>query len=239
MCTHFAQTERGQIEALRSSKVSIHEVGRQLGRSASSVTREMRQHMVVHLNTQLREINRYFTGTEQREYAQSRKACVKPTKLVEHKAFIREVEGLTLKEKYSPDAAFYRVGARSGLSKPHISMRTIHRYIHDKNCVSNRWICMCKFVESPRGKIPCQPEHNRHLGLPKFRLHDTRRFNSTVNTEIGLPTVYTQDQLGHSTIRQTLHYQGVRDNSRASYVTLKDQKLNGIRKKLPKMQWDQ
>ncbi|MDR1600143.1 MAG: site-specific integrase [Oscillospiraceae bacterium] len=91
-------------------------------------------------------------------------------------------------------------------------------------------------IKTPNSLSRAAVRTRKKVGLSQFRFHDTRRYRVTADLELGIPVKYLQEQVGHTIATQTHHYESVRESARAGYISMRDNKLRGLRKKQPKTQ---
>jgi IS30 family transposase len=114
--THLTPYERGQIQALLESGVSKSEIARRLGRSKSTVTREVNRNS---------SRTRYRAETAQRLYAERREEC-RPARKVEYLPLWRHLID-KIGDKHPPEA----VAGRLPLDYPDdLRMRISHEAIY-------------------------------------------------------------------------------------------------------------
>lgn len=102
--THLNTYERGQISALVKEGYCIRQIGRSIGRDASTVSREIKRGTVTQLSSQLVPYEIYYPDTGQRVYEEHRAACGAKYILNDAGPFFSFAEGQIKKEKWAPDA---------------------------------------------------------------------------------------------------------------------------------------
>lgn len=101
---HLSVYERGQIAALLEEGKSQRYIARKLGRSPSTISREIRRGTTTQMRTDLSTYKKYFPETGQAVYEKNRMNCGAKCKLVQVEEFIKFAEDKILYEKWSPDA---------------------------------------------------------------------------------------------------------------------------------------
>jgi len=101
---HLSVYERGQIAALLEEGKSQRYIARKLGRSPSTISREIRRGTTTQMRTDLSTYKQYFPETGQAVYEKNRRNCGAKCKLVQVEDFIKFAEDKILHEKWSPDA---------------------------------------------------------------------------------------------------------------------------------------
>jgi IS30 family transposase len=114
---HLSESERYELYRLHQKNLSLREIGRSLGRSASTVSRELRRNVT-------------YVGYLPRDAQEmARKRCYKaPKKLDKHPELrVKLLEGL--RKRWSPE----QIAGRLAMEKHEhtVSHETIYAYIHD------------------------------------------------------------------------------------------------------------
>ena len=121
--------ERNQIEALLKAKHTVGEIAQQLGRDRRTIQREKRRGTVRQLDSEYRDVWRYFGDASQR-VAQERAANKgRPLVIGHNHALCHELERLIVKERYSPDAALGWLKRYGQPGIVTICTKTLYRYI--------------------------------------------------------------------------------------------------------------
>jgi len=101
---HLSVYERGQIAALLKEGKSQRYIAKKLGRSPSTISREIRRGTTTQLRSDLSAYKQYFPETGQAVYEKNRLNCGAKYKLAQVQKFIKFAEDKILNEKWSPDA---------------------------------------------------------------------------------------------------------------------------------------
>jgi len=101
---HLTVYERGQIAALLKEGKSQRYIAKRLGRSPSTISREIKRGTTIQMRTDLTTYEEYFPETGQAVYEKNRKNCGAKYKLAQVEEFIKFAEYKILHEKWSPDA---------------------------------------------------------------------------------------------------------------------------------------
>ncbi|WP_058484826.1 IS30 family transposase [Defluviitalea phaphyphila] len=101
---HLSAYERGQIAALLKEGKSQRYIAKKLGRSPSTISREIRRGTTTQLRSDLSSYKQYFPETGQAVYEKNRRNCGAKYKLAQVQKFIKFAEDKILNEKWSPDA---------------------------------------------------------------------------------------------------------------------------------------
>ena len=72
---HLNEFERGQIEALTKEGLSANVIAKRLGRSCSTITREMKRGSVEQIKHPEKKVSIYYADCGQRQYLKNRLAC--------------------------------------------------------------------------------------------------------------------------------------------------------------------
>lgn len=127
--TQMNRDERMKIEALYTSGRSITEIAHQLGRSYSTIYREIQRGKTTRRNTDWTESTIYSADLGQIKYEENRKQCRKELKIGNDYEFLNYVEQKIAEEKYSPAAVLMLI-RREGLKfKTEICLTTLYNYI--------------------------------------------------------------------------------------------------------------
>lgn len=118
--THLSATERGQIQVLHSQGQSLRSIAVSLGRSASTVSRELRRHGA----------SGYLAATAQSRYVEGRKACVRSRSLCCPP--LRSYVFQRLSEGWSPEQVSGRLWVDfPGQPRMRVSHETIYRNLYE------------------------------------------------------------------------------------------------------------
>lgn len=154
---HLSAYERGQIAALLEEGKSQRYIAKKLGRSPSTISREIRRGTTTQKRTDLSLYKQYFPETGQAVYEKNRMKCGAKYKLAKVEEFIKFAEDKILCEKWSPDAVV-------GFSKRDpkwkntgiVCTKTLYNYI-DKGLVKVKNIDLnLKLRLKPKKKRICQ-----------------------------------------------------------------------------------
>jgi len=85
---HLSEAERGIIEKLLELGYSIREIARELCRSASTISREVKRGTTTQMRTDLSTFEKYFTQTGKAVYDRNRAKCGRKSKLLEVEEFL-------------------------------------------------------------------------------------------------------------------------------------------------------
>lgn len=161
---HLTAYERGQISALLKEGYSIRKIGKIIGRSASTVSREIKRGTVEQLSSNLVKYEIYYPDVGQRVYKERRSTCGARYILSEIEPFISFAEKQIKKEKWSPDAVVgYCKNAPEWKDKRVPCTKTLYNYI-DAGFLNVRNIDLeLKVRRKPNTKKNCK--HKRIMGL--------------------------------------------------------------------------
>lgn len=101
---HLTPYERGQIDALIKEGRTQGYIAKMLGRSKSTISREIKRGTTTQLKSNLSTYTAYFPETGQAIYEKNRSHCGAKFKLAQAEKFLRFAEVKIIKEKWSPDA---------------------------------------------------------------------------------------------------------------------------------------
>lgn len=135
---HLKPFERGQIFALLKEGKSIRYIAKKLGRSPSTISREIKRGTTSQLKSDLSSYKSYFPETGQAVYEKNRSNCGAKIKIAQAEAFIKYAELKILKNKWSVDAVVgYCKNDPSWENECIVSTKTLYNYI-DKGLLSIR-----------------------------------------------------------------------------------------------------
>lgn len=127
---HLSTFERGQIHALLKEGRNQLYIADKLGRSPSTITREIKRGTTTQLTSDLSTFTAYFPDTGQAVYEEHRSHCGAKCKLAQAEHFLEFAEDKILHKKWSPDAV---VGACKRDPKwqdvPMVCTKTLYSYI--------------------------------------------------------------------------------------------------------------
>lgn len=101
---HLSDTERGEIAAYFNLGLSLREIGRKMGRCASTISRELKRGSVQQIDTLRKPFTKYFPDAGARVYKENRKNCGAHSTVMKAWGFIVYAEEKILQDKWSPDA---------------------------------------------------------------------------------------------------------------------------------------
>ncbi|AEV67270.1 IS30 family transposase [Acetivibrio clariflavus] len=101
---HLNVYERGQIEAFIKEGKSQRYIAKMLGRSPSTISREIKRGTTIQMRHDLTTYRKYFAESGQIAYEKNRLNCGAKCKLARVEDFIKFAEEKILYEKWSPDA---------------------------------------------------------------------------------------------------------------------------------------
>ena len=154
--THLSPFERGNIELLLGSGWSLRQIARELGRSPSTLSRELARNR--------RPRGGYRAVAAQQAYRQRRSRSVKPRKLWVNRRLRRHVEA-KLREKWSPDQIAQRLHRQFPRDRTmRISHETIYTFVYANKraggtLYEHLWQAHCtrrrrRHVRGRRGLLP-------------------------------------------------------------------------------------
>lgn len=101
---HLSVYERGQIAAFLKEGERLRYIAKKLGRSPSTISREIKRDTTIQIRSDLTTYKEYFPETGQTVYEKNRINCGAKCKLAQVEDFIQFVKKKILYEKWSPDA---------------------------------------------------------------------------------------------------------------------------------------
>jgi len=135
---HLNSYERGEISALLKEGKSIRYIARKLGRSPSTISREIKRGTTLQLKSDLSTFTSYFPETGQAVYEKHRSNCGAKLKIAQAEAFLKYAETKILQEKWSVDAVVGACKKDPAWKDAYIvSTKTLYNYI-DRGFLSVR-----------------------------------------------------------------------------------------------------
>lgn len=151
---HLKLYERGEIFALLKEGKSIRYIAKKLGRSPSTISREIKRGTVSQLKSDLSCYSSYFPEAGQAVYENHRSNCGAKIKLAKAETFIKFAEKQILENKWSVDAVVGHFKNDPNYNEQFmVSTKTLYNYI-DKGFLSIR------NIDLPL-KLRLKPKHKR------------------------------------------------------------------------------
>jgi IS30 family transposase len=130
---HLSAYERGKIAALLKEGYSQRKIAEKLGRSSSTINREIKKGTTTQLNYDLSTYEQYFPETGQAVYEKNRSHCGNKHKLLKVKSFLKHAEKMILENDWSPDVVVGHALKNNKFTKDKmVSTKTLYNYI-DQN----------------------------------------------------------------------------------------------------------
>lgn len=126
---HLSEAERYKIEAFRDRKLSGHEIARQLGRSPSTINREITRGTIRLLRAELKEQDVYRADRGQMLYEERQKNKGRPIKIGFDHELSRHIERKIKEDRYSPEAVTGEIKNKGLAFETKICFKTIYNYI--------------------------------------------------------------------------------------------------------------
>jgi len=127
---HLSVFERGQIAALLKEGKTKRYIAKMLGRSPSTISREIKRGTVTQMRSDLSTYEDYYPETGYAVYKKNRLNCGAKSRLAQVEDFLKFAEGKILQSKWSPDAV---VGSCKKDPKwkdtPIVCTKTLYSYI--------------------------------------------------------------------------------------------------------------
>ena len=168
---HLNIHERTVISQLRSSGVSVRAIAKAIGRSPSTVSRELKRNSF--RSGMNHQISRYIPSTAQRYYEQRKTRCGR--KRIDDREVLSHIKK-RIEEHWSPE----QIRGRGNETLDIPSVSTIYRMIHEKRLGH---ITMEKLRRKGRFKRPCEARGKFNDGGRTIKKRDR--------------SVYKRKELGH------------------------------------------
>lgn len=125
---HLTQQERYYIEILNNkNKESVKEIAEKIGRSLSTIYRELKRARSIHRNSDYTEEEIYVPELAQQRYWENMKNKGRDLKIGKDIEFANYIEKKIIEDKYSPEAALYAAKAEN--FETSICTTTLYSYI--------------------------------------------------------------------------------------------------------------
>lgn len=173
--------ERGKIEALRKAGYTQGEIARMLGKSQSTISREIARNSVDQLDTQLRPVRRYYAEAAQRQAMERRAGGGNQSKHEQYPEVMARIEGDILEKGWTPDAAIGRLERESGERCP-FTVRTFYNYV-------DKGLTKVKPIDLP-AKVSRKPRKKKSQAVGK-----AREIGRSIEERPA--TVETREEFGH------------------------------------------
>lgn len=120
--------DRAKIEVLRKEKYSQEQIAQRLGKSQSTISREMKRNSVDQLDSELRTCRRYYADSAQRQAMARREIGGNPRKYEQYPEEMKRIEEDILTRKWSVDVSIGRMERRNG-KRCVITTKTFYNYV--------------------------------------------------------------------------------------------------------------
>lgn len=127
---HFKIGERYKLEAFLRVGLKRREIAERLGKSLSTISREIKRGLVNQLNSDLSEKEVYMADHADREYREKQGNKGRPIDIESDHNLIKHIEYKIKKEKYSPAAVMGEIIQKGLIFKNKPCVKTLYNYIH-------------------------------------------------------------------------------------------------------------
>jgi len=127
---HLKIGERYKIEAFLRVGLNCREIAEKLGKSASTISREIKRGSVNQLNTDLSEKEVYMADHAEREYQEKQANKGRPLDIESDSDLVKHIEYKIKKDKYSPAAVMGEIIQKGLIFKKKPCVKTLYNYIH-------------------------------------------------------------------------------------------------------------
>lgn len=124
------ESERWKIEAYVKAGLKSHEIAEKMGRSPSTISREIKRGKVSQTQEDLTEILIYMADHAQRDCMEKQGKKGRPIKIKGDKELIRHISLRISKDRYSPDAVVGEITVKGLKFGTKICTKTLYNYIH-------------------------------------------------------------------------------------------------------------
>ena len=127
--THLSERERYKIEALLDDKQSVSEIALLLGRSRSTLHREIRRGTIKRIQSDWTQKKKYRANVAQSDYTHRCSGRERSLKIGKDKALEAYIRIKITQDRFSPDAIIGQIKARGLGFKGIICTKTLYNYI--------------------------------------------------------------------------------------------------------------
>jgi IS30 family transposase len=127
---HLSEGERFKIEAYLREGFKCRKIAKRLGKSPSTISREIKKGMVQQLDCHLAEKSVYMADHGQRAYDEKQSHKGRPIKIKADKELIRHIEKKIKEDRYSPAAVMGEIIQKGLMFKTKPCTKTVYNYIH-------------------------------------------------------------------------------------------------------------
>ncbi|ADQ13548.1 IS30-like element ISHahy11 family transposase [Halanaerobium hydrogeniformans] len=160
---HLSSYERGKIAAFLQEGYSQRKIAEKLGRSPSTINREIKKGTTTQLNYDLSTYEQYFPETGQAVYEKNRSHCGNKHKLLKVETFLNYAEKMILENSWSPDVVVGHALKNNKFTKDKmVSAKTLYNYI-DQNLLDVKNIDLQLKVRRKK-RVPNKRKHKRLKG---------------------------------------------------------------------------
>jgi len=126
---HLSPYERGQIYVLLKEGRTQNDIAKVLGRSVSTICREIKKGTVKQLNSNLTTYTAYFPETGQAVYEKNRSHCGAKSKMAQVEDFLKFAEEKIIKDRWSPDTVVGACKLEFKWQGQMVCTKTLYNYI--------------------------------------------------------------------------------------------------------------
>ncbi len=127
--THLKESERYKLEVLMATKTTVRRITEILGRSKSTIYREINRGSIVRLQWDLNEKKQYRANVAERKYHENNKNKERGLKIGADSQLEQYIRKRILDDKYSPDAVIGEIKLKGLKFKNMICTKTLYNYI--------------------------------------------------------------------------------------------------------------
>lgn len=118
------EKDRYTIEKMLKMKVPVSQIAQLLGRNRSTVYREIKKGRCTQLTKNWQSVDIYLSDVGQRKHDTLAKNKGSKKKLSADDTFLKDVSYWIIKQKYSPEAALYKIAGKK------LCAKSVYNYIH-------------------------------------------------------------------------------------------------------------
>jgi IS30 family transposase len=127
---HLSTGERYKIEAFLKLGLNCRAIAKELGKSPSTISREIRRGTVKQIDSQLAEKYVYMADHGDRDYKEKQEKKGRSIAIVMDQELIQYIERKIKEDRYSPAAVVGEIIQKGLLFKTRPCIKTVYNYIH-------------------------------------------------------------------------------------------------------------
>lgn len=127
--THIKESERYRIEVWLEDHKTVEEIAGKLGRSRSTIYREINRGSIIRIHHDLSKKKHYRANVAHQDYRNKAKNKGRELKIGKDRQLEEHIRKKIIKQRYSPDAVIGEIKAEGLVFKGMICTKTLYNYI--------------------------------------------------------------------------------------------------------------